>query len=294
MHLLILGSPNNWYVRDLRRAAARHHVDVLGFEQLDAWVGDHPGGARETGRGAPARWDGVLVRSMPRGSLEQVIFRMDLLGQWARAGVVVVNTARAMEIAIDKYLALQRLAGQGLLVPRTYVGQSGRQALSAFDQLDGDVVVKPLFGSEGRGITRISDRALAERAFKMLEQLGAVIYMQEFIVHDHQDIRLFVLGRQVWGMRRENRADWRANVSRGAVVERIEVTPSLGALAEHATRCVGAEVAGVDVLIDRHGCPVIIEVNAVPGWRALARVAAVDVAGEIVQYVETRHAARRP
>ena len=60
--------------------------------------------------------------------------------------------------------------------------------MAAFERLGGDVVLKPLFGSEGRGITRLQDEALALRAFKMLEQLGAVLYLQEFIAHEGFDI----------------------------------------------------------------------------------------------------------
>lgn len=289
MQLMILGSPNNWYVQDLRRAAGdRHDIEIRSFEQLDMWVGGNV--SDDTGLTAASRptWDVVLVRSMPRGSLEQIIFRMDTLGQWQRQGITILNSPRAMEIAIDKCLSLQRLMESGIRVPRTYVCQLWKQAMCAFEQLGHDVVVKPLFGSEGRGITRISDPALAERAFKTLEHIGAAIYLQEFIAHDHQDLRLFVLGCKVWGMRRENKSDWRANVSRGANVEPIAVTPVLHDLAKRAAACVGTEISGIDVLIDPLGYPIIIEVNAVPGWRALARATGIDVAREILDYLETR------
>ena len=97
------------------------------------------------------------------------------------AGGVVINPARAIEAAVDKFLTSAKLQAAGLLTPRTIVCQTADDAMAAFAQLGGDVVVKPLFGSEGRGITRLNDEALALRAFKMLAQLGAVLYVQEFI-----------------------------------------------------------------------------------------------------------------
>ena len=88
---------------------------------------------------------------MPPGSLEQVVFRMDALHRLAAAGVPVLNPPRAVEAAVDKYLTLALLAAAGLPVPSTWTGQSAAEALAAFEELGGDVVVKPLFGSEGRG-----------------------------------------------------------------------------------------------------------------------------------------------
>src|SRR5688572_11315687 len=143
--------------------------------------------------------------------------------------------------------------------------------MAAYVRLGGHVVVKPLFGGEGRGITKLDDAALAERAFKMLTQLGAVLYLQEFIEHEGFDLRLLVIGDRVLGMRRRNPFDWRTNVSRGAASEPLELTDELADIARRAAAAIGAPLAGVDLLPARNGTLYAIEVNGVPGWRALAR-----------------------
>src|SRR5207253_5240277 len=102
---------------------------------------------------------------------------------------------------------------------RTIACQTADDAMIAFEALGGDVVVKPLFGSEGRGITRLNDEALALRAFKMLAGLGAVLYVQEFISHEGYDCRLLLIGDDIFAMRRTSTSDWRTNVSRGAATE---------------------------------------------------------------------------
>ena len=132
--------------------------------------------------------DAVLVRTMPPGSLEQVIARMDLLAGLQASGIRVVNPPRALECAVDKYLTTQRLAEHGIPVPDTIVCEGAEAALQAFEQLGRDVVVKPLFGAEGRGIVRVTDLEIAQRVFRALERISAVLYVQRFV--DRKSTRL--------------------------------------------------------------------------------------------------------
>jgi ribosomal protein S6--L-glutamate ligase len=232
--------------------------------------------------------DAVLVRTMPPASLEQVVMRMDVLGRLEAAGQLVINSARAIEAAVDKYLASAKLQAAGLLTPQTVVCQSVEAAMTAFELLGGDVVVKPLFGGEGRGIARLNDAAIAQRTFSLLTGLGAVLYVQRFIPHDGYDVRVLVIGERMWAMRRRNPLDWRTNVSRGATAEPAELLPEWAKIARKAADAIGADVAGIDLLPGRDGRLYAIEVNAVPGWQALARVCELDVAQHVLEFVEAR------
>lgn len=286
MKLAVLASPRSWYLDDLRRAAAgRHEVVALPFSQLasDAsacWSG--PPSARQPLDG----FDAVVVRSMPPGSLEQVVFRMDVLGRAEAAGVCVVNPPCALEVGVDKYLASARLRSAGLLVPPTYVCQTVEEGLAAFDALGGDVVVKPLFGSAGRGMTRVTDPAVALRVFTALVRVQAVLYLQKFVPHPGHDYRLLLLGERVLAIRRRNPNDWRTNVARGAVAEPFDPPEAMVCLARRAAQAVGALWAGVDLLPGLDGCLYALEVNAVPGWRAVAAAHQVDVAALALAHLE--------
>ncbi|MBM4094406.1 MAG: hypothetical protein FJ276_34110, partial [Planctomycetes bacterium] len=228
MRIAVLCSPGSWYLRDLQRAGGdRYEVSACAFGQLAARLGDVAGAAAGCAENDLARFDGLMVRSMPPGSLEQVVFRMDVLARVERSGLVVLNPPRSLEIAIDKYLALARLGDAGLRIPPTVTCQGREAAMEAFRDLGRDVVIKPLFGSEGRGIARVNDEALALRAFSMLEQLGAVIYLQRFLPHHGFDVRVLVVGDRVLAMRRRNPDDWRTNVSLGATTEPIDVDEGL-------------------------------------------------------------------
>ena len=287
--LVALVSGSGWHVEDLARAA-----DALGlqfapvpFPSVSGFVGQGEAVVRASGIDL-AQVDGVLVRMMPPGTLEQVVFRMDALHRLVARGVPVMNPPRAVEAAVDKYLALALLDSAGVPIPATWTGESADEALEAFDALGGDVVVKPLFGSEGRGLFRVSDRELARRAFCTLERLGAVLYLQRVVNHPGHDTRVFVLGDRVLGAFRRHAApgDWRTNVALGGRAEHCRIERATELLALRAARAVGAEMAGVDVIDDLdRGHRVVLEVNAVPGWRALAHVTGIDVAAEILSHL---------
>jgi ribosomal protein S6--L-glutamate ligase len=305
MRLAILAAPESWYARDLVRAAGgEHEIVTLPFTEISASIlpsnirpsslVPSPSTSVSTAGRDLAEFDAVLVRTMPPGSLEQVVFRMDCLARLEAAGIVVINPARAIEAAVDKFLTSAKLEAAGLLTPRTICCQTPDEAMAAFAVLGGDIVLKPLFGSEGRGITRLNDEALALRAFKMLAQIGAVLYLQEFVPHEGHDLRLLVIGQRILTMRRRNPLDWRTNISRGAVAEAFEPDDQLIEIARRATAAVGAVIAGVDLLPGRDGKLYTIEVNAVPGWKGLAKAAHTDVAKLVLDFVASEVQRRRP
>lgn len=289
MHFAVLAAPDSWYARDLLRAAGnKHELIVAPFSEIAARLERNGEVAITSGETNLSACDAILVRTMPPGSLEQVVFRMDCLARYEAAGGVAINPARAVEAAVDKFLTSAKLSAAGMLTPRTITCQTWEQALAAFAELGGDVIVKPLFGSEGRGLMRLQDESLAERVFKMLAQLGAVLYVQEFIPHEGEDWRLLVLGEEVFGMRRRNTLDWRTNVSRGASTLALTVTTELRDLAYRAAAAVHAPFAGVDVLPARDGQRYVLEVNAVPGWKALARTLEIDIAAKLLDFTASR------
>lgn len=294
-----------WHVRDLSRAADELGGDLGGelavchWRSLAATVGVHDGPVARAGDVILDDMDLLLLRTMPAGSLEQIVFRMDIIARLEASGVKVINPPRAIEMAVDKYLALSHMAQAGLPVPATFVCQKFDDAMAAFEKLGSDAVVKPLFGSEGFGVMRLTDTDLAARTFNHLEKLNAVMYLQAYINHQTAgpnnsqnktapsigcDLRLFVLDGQVLAaMRRTHASDWRTNISRGGKGEICEPTADQIQLAVQAAAACSTVVAGVDLLVDEQGKQWVIEVNAVPGWRELTRVTGVDVARKILE-----------
>jgi ribosomal protein S6--L-glutamate ligase len=285
MLVTLLGERGGWHIERLAEAFGRHGhtVEVVSWQAIGAAVG--PAGLRFA-PDALATADVVAVRGMPGiGSgpqrLEEVIFRMDALAQLETAGTPVVNKPRVLEIAIDKYLSLAMLSRAGIRVPQTIVVQGEASARRAWDQLGGSCVAKPLFGSRGRGISRITSDSEATAI-----GAGGVAYLQEFIPHPGWDLRILVVGDDAFAMRRVAVAgEWRTNVSLGGRPEAVEVPAEVIAIARHAAATVGATIAGVDILPGPDG-PVVLEVNAVPAWRGLQSVVDTDLTEAVAHEVE--------
>lgn len=288
--IAVLGNAESWYVRQLQTAASRrgHACERIDFRQLSAAVCE-PQTVVHAGEFPVQSFDAVIVRTMPPGSLEQVVYRMDVLQRLEAQGTLVLNSPKAIEAAVDKFLTTSRLAASGLPTPRTVVCESEEDALRAFTFLGGDVVVKPLFGAEGRGILRVSDPDLAQRVFRTLERTQAVLYVQEFVPHAGADLRVMVLNGQVLGaMQRRNDHDFRTNVARQGIAQAHEPSLQEQEFAIRAAAVVGACFAGVDLMYDPEGRCLVIEVNGVPGWQALTRVTHIPVADRLIEYLESR------
>jgi ribosomal protein S6--L-glutamate ligase/tetrahydromethanopterin:alpha-L-glutamate ligase len=225
----------------------------------------------------------LIIRPIGRGSLEQIIFRMDLLHRLQCQGMTVINPPLAIERSVDKYHTLALLEEHGLPVPRTIVTESHEEALEAFHELGGDIVLKPLFGSRGIGSTRITDPDVATRLFRAIAFYHGVLYMQEFVPHGFSDVRAFVIDNRVVAAMRRVAENWKTNVSLGAKPKTLNPSKEIEDLAVKAAEVIGCKVAGVDILEGKTG-PVVIELNSQPGWRGLQSVTKLNIAEEIVKY----------
>lgn len=226
----------------------------------------------------------LIIRPIGRGSLEELVFRMDMLYKLERQGFYMVNPPTAIEHCVDKYDILALLEDVGVPVPRTLATESVNEALKAFNELGGDVVVKPIFGSRGQGATRVNDIDVADTIFKAITFHHGVIYMQEFVEHGFTDIRAFVIGDRVTASMRRVAEGWKTNYSRGARPAPAKISKEFEDLAVKSAKAVGCKIAGVDILEGPDG-PRIVDVNSQPGWKGLQVVTDVNIADEIVRFV---------
>jgi len=295
MRVVILASRTGWHTDALQRALAErgHGGPVVSYQGVVARLGTRPRAtACLTSDGASLLdADAVLARIIPAGSLEQIIYRVDALHWVEERGVRVMNSPRAIERTVDKFYTSALLQEAGLETPETVVCERSDDAFDAFRRM-GDVIVKPLFGSMGLGMVRVSDEDVAFRVFRALDAIRGVYYLQRAIDHSGSDVRAFVVGGQVVGAI-ERRAPespgespaWRTNVSRGGRAGALDLSPTLRDLALRAARAVGADYAGVDLLPARDGTVYVLEVNGIPGWRGLQQATSLDVAGAIVDHL---------
>jgi RimK family alpha-L-glutamate ligase len=286
LRVAVLGASGSWHARRLLEAlAARGHDAVaIPATRLQSEV-DERGEVRVLGPDGVAvdALDLLIVRGLPRGSLEQVIFRVDALHVLAQRGVRVVNSPRAIERTVDKSWAGAVLAMAGVPTPPTIVCERYDGAMRAFDRLGGDVVVKPLFGAMGNGIVRVEDRDVAHRVFRALELERTVYYVQRTIAPaGRRDLRVLVVAGEVAGAMERATDSWRANIARGARPRAVTLGEDERRVALAATVALEADVAGVDLLVTPDGEAVVLEVNGIPGWQALQSVCERDLTQLVV------------
>ena len=286
----VLGASGSWHARGLMRAlsARGHEVLAIPATRLESKIDERRKGHVMGPEGAVLdALDLLVIRGLPRGSLEQVIFRMDVLHVLAEHGVRCVNSPRAIERTVDKSWAGAVLARAGLPTPPTIACEHYAGAMRAFEQLGGDVVVKPLFGAMGNGIVRIEDRDVAHRVFRALELERTVYYLQRTTAPvGRRNLRVLVVAGEVAGAMERVTDSWRANVARGARPRAVVLGAAERDLALAAAAALEVDVAGVDLLVAPDGDIVVLEVNGIPGWQALQSICEHDLTELVVSACE--------
>ena len=287
----IMTDETGWHTRQLQaalraRGCVGRCVDLADcrIDTTAAWHGlVIPG----FGRALP---DAALVRGIAGGSFEQVTKRLGVLHALRDLGVPVYNDARAIERSVDKSATSLLLHAARVATPPAWATESLAQAqrIALREGAAGHaLVLKPVFGSQGRGLQRVGQVAGVHHALPVIETAyGSLAYLQRFVpalVSPGFDWRVLVIGgRAVASMRRVS-THWIHNVAQGARCEPAELTEALAQLAESAARALGLDYAGVDLMPS--GTPEniqVIEVNGVAAWQGLQRVTGFNIAGAIV------------
>ena len=264
----------------LRRRGAFVATTPLASIAFDS---DQPSGLIIPGfpRGLP---DAVLVRSIAAGSFEVITRRLGVLHALAKLSVPVWNSAQAIERCVDKSMTTFLLKSAGLPIPPTFAveGRAAAERLVERELRRAALVVKPLFGAQGRGIRLVRARSdLPDE-----DEVNGVYYLQHYVPRagpPYLDYRVFVCAGKVPAMMGRRGDDWVTNVNRGAVPEEIgnHRERELTELAVAAAAAVGAQFAGVDIIAAAEGRLYVIEVNSMPAWSGLQSVSAVNIADTI-------------
>ncbi|MBV8850479.1 MAG: RimK family alpha-L-glutamate ligase [Methylobacteriaceae bacterium] len=239
--------------------------------------------------------DAMFVRAIGAGSFEEITLRLGLMHALGESGVAVHNSARAVERCVDKAATSFLLAREGIPTPPTWTVQSRAQAETIVrrEAVRGPLVLKPLFGAQGRGLK------LVRRAADLpaCEEVAGVYYLQRFVGVDRggfSDTRLLVSGGRVIAAMRRHASQWITNVKLGGRPEAYMPSEDEADLAIKATSAVGAHFAGVDLIRGYDDCVHVLEVNSMPGWRGLQSVTQVRIADVLASDLVAAIEPRRP
>ncbi len=228
--------------------------------------------------------DLAIVRAIGDGSLEAITMRLGVLHALEALRVPLINSARAIERCTDKSMASFLLAQAVIPTPKTFATQSlaDARAIARRECANGPLVMKPLFGAQGWGIRLIE----SEADIPSLIEARGVFYLQRFVGPErppYEDMRILISRGDIVGAMRRRSSHWITNVRQGAKPVAAEPTPHERDIAMAAAQTLGADVAGVDLIHDANGAPMVLEVNSMPGWYGLQRVVDFDIASRLAQ-----------
>jgi len=229
--------------------------------------------------------DAILVRDVGISfSLESISFKFDLLRQ-LETSMPIMNRPTAIQNAANKFFSFYLFKLARLPIPRTVVTSELEVAKKTIEEF-GSAVVKPIFGSQGEGITKLEssqpEPELASKLADLLNERG-MLYLQEFVYSPGRDIRVFVVGEEALGAiyRVSRSGSFVSNLSQGATPVKCELTEEMQELAISATKAVGADFAGVDLIEGEEGL-FLLEVNATPSGKGIKLACGIDVTERIV------------
>jgi tetrahydromethanopterin:alpha-L-glutamate ligase len=287
LSIAIMTDETGWHTARLRRAlrergCSSRCVDLADCRFETTWA-HHGLVIPGFGRGLP---DAVIVRGIAGGSFEQVTLRLGILHALRECGIAIYNDARAIERSVDKAMTAFLLHRAGIATPATWTGESAAQARRRVMReaaAGREVVLKPLFGSQGYGLQRLGEAT----QLPDLGAYGSVAHLQRFVPaaggQDH-DWRILVIGGKVAASMRRYGQSWIHNAAQGARCVGAAAPPAFERLAVRACAAIGLDYGGVDLLPDataEQGARVL-EVNGIAAWQNLQRATGVEIAGLLV------------
>lgn len=229
---------------------------------------------------------------IPRIGASITFYGTSVLRQFEVMGVYPLNESVAISRSRDKLRSMQLLSRKGLGMPVTGFANKPDDIKDLIKMVGGaPLVIKLLEGTQGIGVVLAETAKAAESVIEAFMGVKADILVQEYIKEaGGADIRCFVVGgKVVAAMKRQAAAgEFRSNLHRGGNASLIKITPEERSTAVRASRVMGLNVAGVDLLRSNHG-PVIMEVNSSPGLEGIEEATGKDVAGLIINFMEKNH-----
>lgn len=229
---------------------------------------------------------------LPRMGAGTTYFALAVIRHLERLGVKTFNSASSIDIVKDKLYTHQILAEHNFPVPKTMLAKYPIDVDLVESSIGFPIVIKTLSGSQGSGVFLVESKSKFEDIMEFINatRSNANIILQEFIESSKgRDLRVFTIGgRAVAAMKRTSQdGSFKANFSRGGLVEPVELTPEMEWLATETSRILNLDIAGIDLLFDGDHFK-ICEANSSPGFEGIEQACNVNIAEEIYNFIRVR------
>ena len=234
---------------------------------------------------------------IPRIGASVTFYGSAVVRQFEMMNVFTTTNSQALVRSRDKLRSLQLLARSGVGLPKTAFTNYSKEEKNLVEVVGGaPLVIKLLEGTQGVGVVLAETKKAAQSVIEAFHNLKARVIVQEFIKEAKAaDIRAFVVNGEVVGaMKRQGKeGEFRSNLHQGGSATVVKLSRAEKSAALKATQAMGLSIAGVDMLQSSRG-PLILEVNSSPGLEGIEKATNVDIAGKIIQYIETNQPKTQP
>jgi tetrahydromethanopterin:alpha-L-glutamate ligase len=284
---VVLTDPDDWtanaFLKNIRKRGA--NAIPINLSALSVSISASDFAIFDTDLKDLLALDAIVVRDVGISfALEQISFKFDLLRQFETASIPVMNSSTAIQNVANKFFSLYLFKQAQLPIPHTVITSDLGVALKTTKEF-GNVVAKPIFGSQGKGIVKLENAQpdLKQKLATLLKERG-VLYLQAFVPNPGRDIRVFVVGEEALGAiyRISQTGSFISNLSQGGTALKCDLTEEMRALAVNAAKAVGADFAGVDLIEGEEGL-FVLEVNATPSGKGIKVACGIDVTERIIE-----------
>ena len=284
---VVITDPDDWtanaFMTNIRKRGA--NVIPINLATLSASISDSDFAIFGTNLKDILALDAIIVRDVGISfALEQISFKFDLLRQFETANIPIMNSPTAIQNAANKFFSFYLFKHAQIPIPHTVITSDLGVALKATKEF-GNVVAKPIFGSQGKGIVKLGSTQpdLKQKLATLLKE-RSVLYLQRFVPNPGRDIRVFVVGEEALGAiyRISQTGSFISNLSQGGTPLMCDLTEEMRALAVNAAKAVGADFAGVDLIEGDEGL-FVLEVNATPSGKGIKVACGIDVTEMIIE-----------
>lgn len=290
LKLGLLASNKNLYSNERIMAAAEergHSIDFLNIKQCFMKLDSTDPEIHNRGGKIILNLDAVIPRIKP----SITFYGAALTRHFESMGVYTLNSSQAIIQSRDKLFSLQLLIKNGLEIPTTGFAHSPSDTDDLINMVGGaPLIIKLLEGTQGTGVVLAETKKAAESVINAFKSLKANLLVQEFIKEaNSKDIRCFVVNNKVVAsiMREAQPGEFRANIHKGASTIPVKITSEERKMAIKATKILGLDVAGVDLIRSNKGA-LLLEVNSSPGLEGIEEATGKDIAREIIIAIEKR------
>lgn len=283
--VLILTDKKGWHFRQLKKAFLKKKfiVEDCNLSDLSIKIANQEISLNCIQKKI-TNYSDIIVRYIPGGTLEEIITSLNILKIFYANKINVINTAEQIECTVDKSMTSLILRNNNILTPNSYVIRNRLDAIKFIKNTINHttLIYKPLFGSQGKDIVKISDIS----DFHKIKNDSNIYYFQDFLsTNPSHDYRVLVLKHgntyKTYSMKRYGK-NYINNFSQGAVCKLEKLNPQLINIAIKSAKALNIHFCGVDI-IEFNNQFFVIEVNSIPAWKGLQSLIDDNIADQIVK-----------